>query len=205
MHIYKSYKQFKKEEYKLENQLEVEKHTFDSLLKQKEDHEEEIEKLKNVFDIEEDYDDEISSYLLAIKKETQKLEDVQKVGRQDQNLLEFYIKEIDKAQDEICETESHIRKLEKEINDIESEHREIEFNIDEARDELKPYEQKYIEKLNENTSIMTDSLEVTYQERLTKMSKKVSPLTNGSLRSSRKTNNSSVITDQMSRRSKRAK
>lgn len=133
------------------------------------------------------------------------MEEFIKIGRQDENLKDFYTKQIEDTQNDICEKENRWINLEKDINDLDLRINEADYEIAEAQDELRPYEKRYVQKLNEDTSILSSSLENTYYDRLSKLSKKVSPLTNGSLHSSKSTFKSSTISQKRSVKSQRSK
>ncbi|CAI2368116.1 unnamed protein product [Moneuplotes crassus] len=201
--IYKSYKKFKKAEYKLDIQLETEECRFVSLVKQQEDTDSEIENLNNTFPTSENYDEEIISHQREIKSQAQRLEEFSKVSQQTQSLLDFYETELARVSEETKEKQCKIVELDKEINDLDSDHNEVNYLIHEAKDELGVYEQNFIDKLHENTSIMTDSLGITYKQRM-QHSIKISPLTNGLLKSSKMTSNSSSIPLNRSRKKERA-
>jgi len=207
--IYQWYKKFKKEEYKVDTKLHKDTNRFEDLLKGTEVLEKRISKYKTGIDLHQDYrDEDISSSLLEIKRLNQQMEDWVQEIKQTEGLLEYYDSKIDTVQDEIFETEDKIRKADREDKDINGLLYDIDYDIIEANRQLKPIEDKFIKQLNENTSLLTwsinKSLGQSYDTRLSRMSKKESVLTNGDLKGSKLGYKSSVISSRRSAKSKRS-
>ena len=170
------------------------KKKFDKLIKEKEDIDKEINKMKNIFEIERDYrDEEVNGYVLEIRKNTQKHEEFMDEVNQNEILLKHFNEKIDKLKEEQQKIEDKIPQIDKLSRKIDGEIGELNYKIITVQDEIKPFEERDLYKLNEDTSIVTSSLQDTYKSRQSRMSKKESFLTNGSLKSTKKGFPNSVI------------
>lgn len=178
------------------------KKKFDKLIKEKEDIDKEINKMKNIFEIERDYrDEEVNGYVLEIRKNTQKHEEFMDEVNQNEILLKHFNEKIDKLKEEQQKIEDKIPQIDKLSRKIDGEIGELNYEIIIVQDKIKPFEERDLYKLNEDTSIVTSSLQDTYKSRQSRMSKKESFLTNGSLKSTKKGFPNSVIESSNSRKS----
>ena len=178
------------------------KKKFDKLIKEKEDIDKEINKMKNIFEIERDYrDEEVNGYVLEIRKNTQKREEYMDEVNQNEILLKHFNEKIDKLKEEQQKIEDKIPQIDKLSRKIDGEIGELSYEIIIVQDKIKPFEERDLYKLNEDTSILSSSLQDTYKSRQSRMSKKESFLTNGSLKSTIKGFPNSIIESSNSRKS----